>query len=120
MDKVPSCEVVVNKIGKIDTVFRTFDMEILAGEDNTFTSVREDDCVYEFDYRKVYWNSRLHHEHSRLVHTFTKNDIVADMFCGVGPFVIPAAKKGCLCYANDLNPASYQSLLHNLQLNNVG
>jgi tRNA (guanine37-N1)-methyltransferase len=38
---------------------------------------------------------------------------------GVGPFSIPAAKKGCYVYANDLNPASYEWLCENVKLNKV-
>jgi len=41
------------------------------------------------------------------------------MFCGVGPFSIPAAKKGCRVYANDLNPQSFKYLMQNLALNKV-
>lgn len=38
---------------------------------------------------------------------------------GVGPFSIPAVKKGAIVYANDLNPASYESLCENIKLNKV-
>ena len=41
------------------------------------------------------------------------------MFCGIGPFAIPAAKRGLHVFANDLNPASYQYLLENAKLNKV-
>lgn len=119
LDKNPSCKTVVNKVGKIDTVFRTFEMELLAGEDNTIVSLKEENCIFKFDYKLVYWNSRLQHEHARLVHSFSKDDIVADMFCGIGPFVLPAAKKGCVVYGNDLNPYCYKFLNENLKLNKV-
>lgn len=119
LDKIPTCKTVVNKVGKIDTVFRTFDMELLAGEDNTVVTLKEENCIFEFDYRKVYWNSRLQHEHARLVSTFAKTDVVADMFCGIGPFVLPAAKKGCVVYGNDLNPFCFEFLNKNLKLNKV-
>lgn len=94
-------------------------MEVLAGEDNTQVVLNEGNCTFAFDYRKVYWNSRLRFEHARLVHTFQPSDVVADMFCGVGPFAIPAAKRGCKVYANDLNPDSYEALVQNCSRNHV-
>lgn len=42
------------------------------------------------------------------------------MFCGVGPFALPAARKGCLVWANDLNPESIRWLRHNIALNRIG
>lgn len=42
------------------------------------------------------------------------------MFCGVGPFTIPAAKiKNCKVYANDANPESVNALKINCKLNKV-
>jgi tRNA (guanine37-N1)-methyltransferase len=67
----------------------------------------------------VYWNSRLHTEHDRLVQLFSPDDVIADVFAGVGPFALPAAKKGCGVLANDLNPESYKWLLRNVESNKV-
>ena len=114
MDKnSPQIKTVVNKTNTIDTTFRFFKMEVLAGEQSLETSVKEHGCVYEFDFSTVYWNSRLQTEHKRLVDKLSSSEIICDMFAGVGPFAIPAAKKGCLVYANDLNPESYKALCHN-------
>jgi tRNA (guanine37-N1)-methyltransferase len=44
---------------------------------------------------------------------------VADVFAGVGPFALPAAKKGCAVLANDLNPESYKYLKINVDNNKV-
>ena len=79
----------------------------------------ENDCRFTFDFREVYWNSRLHHEHERLIDKFQPEDVVADVFAGVGPFAIPAAKKGCGVLANDLNPSSYKYLVQNISDNRV-
>jgi len=67
----------------------------------------------------VYWNSRLHTEHDRLVQLFNPHDVIADVFAGVGPFAVPAAKKGCAVFANDLNPNSAKYLSKNVQDNRV-
>lgn len=44
---------------------------------------------------------------------------MADVFAGVGPFAVPAAKNGCAVFANDLNPDSVKWLRHNVNSNNV-
>lgn len=50
---------VVNKEGIIDNTFRNFKMDLLAGEENYVTQIKEHNCVFELDFSKVYWNSRL-------------------------------------------------------------
>jgi tRNA (guanine37-N1)-methyltransferase len=126
---------VVNKLDSIDTQFRFFKMELIAGTPDYIVehvrrrylhcacaltrTQRESDCIFTFDFTRVYWNSRLHHEHDRLVQAFAPADVVADVFAGVGPFVLPAAKKGCAVWANDLNPDSYKYLCLNVAQNAV-
>ena len=119
LDKHPHIRTVVNKVGTIDTQFRFFNMELLAGEDSTVATVRENGCSFTFDFAKVYWNSRLHTEHERLVSLLGSGQAVVDMFAGVGPFAIPAAKKGCVVLANDLNPEAHRCLLQNARSNRV-
>ena len=119
LDQQSSIRTVVNKTDSIDNTFRFFSMELLAGEDNMVATVSENGCTFSFDFSKVYWNSRLHTEHERVVGMLKRGNVVLDMFAGVGPFAIPAAKKGCTVYANDLNPSSYEALVKNVQKNKV-
>ncbi|KAI8969335.1 Met-10+ like-protein-domain-containing protein [Mycotypha africana] len=119
LDKNKAIKTVVNKTDNIDTTFRFFKMELLAGEDNMIAEVKESGCRFNFDFSKVYWNSRLHTEHDRLIQLFKPTDFVCDVFAGVGPFAIPSAKKGTTVYANDLNPVSHQYMLRNIQLNKI-
>jgi len=69
-------------------------MELLAGEPNYVVQHNESDCRFTFDFSRVYWNSRLQTEHARLVNMFQPHEVIADVFAGVGPFALPAAKKG--------------------------
>jgi tRNA G37 N-methylase Trm5 len=94
-------------------------MELIAGEFKFDAEVKEHNCTFIFDFSRVYWNSRLSTEHTRMVAMWSKGDNICDMFCGVGPFAVPAAKKGCNVYANDLNPTSYEYLLKNIAKNKI-
>lgn len=49
----------------------------------------------------------------------TKEDILADMFAGVGPLAVQAAKKGITTYANDLNPDCYSYMMINTKSNKI-
>uniref|UniRef100_A0A2P2IN14 tRNA (guanine(37)-N1)-methyltransferase n=1 Tax=Rhizophora mucronata TaxID=61149 RepID=A0A2P2IN14_RHIMU len=115
----PRIKTVVNKVGTIMNEFRVPKFEILAGEKNMITEVKQYGATFKLDYSLVYWNSRLEHEHIRLVSQFRPGEIICDMFAGIGPFAIPAAQKGCVVYANDLNPDSIHYLKINAKLNKV-
>ncbi|KAI3367707.1 hypothetical protein L3Q82_026551 [Scortum barcoo] len=119
MDKNPGVTCVVNKTNMIDSTFRFFKMEVLAGEENMVAKVKENGVTYEFDFSRVYWNPRLSTEHQRVVQLVKRGDTVFDVFAGVGPFAIPAARSGGNVLANDLNPESYRWLQHNCKLNKV-
>lgn len=118
-DKTPGCKTVVNKINIIDNTYRNFKMEILKGEDDMMVTIKENTCIFQFDFSTVYWNSRLSTEHERIVKIIKANDVLFDVFAGVGPFAVPAAKKNCEVYANDLNPESYKWLNHNFKNNKI-
>ncbi|KAA3476975.1 tRNA (guanine(37)-N1)-methyltransferase 2-like isoform X3 [Gossypium australe] len=90
-----------------------------AGESDMVTEVKQYGATFKLDYSLVYWNSRLEHEHIRLVSQFRPGETICDMFAGIGPFAIPAAQKGCLVYANDLNPDSIHYLKINAKINKV-
>ena len=119
LDKQPAIESVVNKTNVIDETFRFFKMELLAGTDNMEATVKENGCTFVFDFSKVYWNSRLHEEHARVINLLQPGQTVLDVFAGVGPFSIPACRKKCIVHANDLNPDSYTALIANARRNNV-
>ena len=121
LDKNPKCKTVINKTEEVGVTseFRTFSMEILAGEPKTEVEVSESGCKFKFDFAKVYWNSRLSTEHERIIATFKEGEAVADVMAGVGPFAVPAGKKKVFVWANDLNPESYKAMVENIKSNKV-
>ncbi|KAI0141012.1 Met-10+ like-protein-domain-containing protein [Hypoxylon sp. NC0597] len=121
LEKNPSIKTVINKVGDVGTEseFRTFGYEVLAGPDDLNVEARENDCVFRFDYSKVYWNSKLESEHRRLINLFQPGEVVCDVMAGIGPFAVPAGKKGVFVWANDYNPESYRYLDENIKRNKV-
>jgi tRNA (guanine37-N1)-methyltransferase len=134
LDKLSHVKTVVNKLHEIDSVYRNFELEILAGEANTIVKCRESKATFQFDFAKVYWNPRLSNyisstlifsisifssgtERERIVNILHHNDLVFDVFAGVGPFVVPALMLGCTVYANDINPESVKWMTINLKSN---
>ncbi|XP_057972522.1 tRNA (guanine(37)-N1)-methyltransferase 1 [Malania oleifera] len=115
----PKIQTVVNKIDVIHNDYRTMQLEVLVGNHSLVTTVVENGIRFHVDLATVYWNSRLATERQRLVNSFTCKDIVCDVFSGVGPVAISAAKKVKLVYANDLNPQAVDFLERNSVLNKV-
>ncbi|TDZ74450.1 tRNA (guanine(37)-N1)-methyltransferase [Colletotrichum trifolii] len=121
LDKNHSIKTVINKVDDVgqESEFRTFGYEVLAGPDDMNVEVKENDCVFNFDYSKVYWNSKLEPEHTRLIKMFQPGEVVADVMAGIGPFAVPAGKKGVFVFANDMNPESYKYLNVAIEKNKV-
>ena len=119
LEKNPSIKTVINKIGKIENIYRTYNMEILSGEENYFVEHKEDSIIFKFDIRKTYWCSRLQNERSRILNLISKNNILLDAFCGVGPLSLRAYKKGIKVFSNDLNPDCYKYLNDNIKYNKI-
>ncbi|XP_041976100.1 tRNA (guanine(37)-N1)-methyltransferase [Aricia agestis] len=119
MDKIKTCRTVVNKSNIIDNTYRNFKMDVIAGDEDFLVTVKENQCQFQFDFSKVYWNPRLGKEHERILSFLKPGDVLFDVFCGVGPFSIPAAKRKCRVFANDLNPDSFKWLNENAKNNKI-
>lgn len=110
---------VINKTGKIEDTYRFYQSEILAGPSKLTTVHKENDVKIYLDLGKVYWCSRLQSERIRILKMIKAGQVVCDPFCGVGPHIIPAIKKGVKALCNDLNPAAIDCLKISLELNDI-
>lgn len=118
-DKIKNCKSVVNKVDNINNVFRNFEYEVICGSSDLKTTVKENKCLFDLDFSEVYWNPRLCTEHERILQKLEPGDVLYDVFAGIGPFSVPAAKKGCIVLANDLNPSCTKWLEINKKKNHV-
>ncbi|XP_042877112.1 tRNA (guanine(37)-N1)-methyltransferase-like isoform X2 [Penaeus japonicus] len=119
LEKIQNISLVVNKTNNIDSTYRNFQMEVLAGSGDTEVTVKENGSSFTLDFAKVYWNPRLSTEHERIVKKLNFGDVLYDVMAGIGPFAIPVGRKQCSVFANDLNPHSYKYLEKNSAGNKV-
>jgi len=100
--------------------FRTRDLEILAGEDNTETEYKEFGCRFRVDVKNAFFSPRLSTERERIANLIQNGEIMTNMFAGVGMFSIMAAKKKkCTVYSLDINPIASKLCETNIGLNKL-
>mgnify|MGYP006280294979 CR=1 FL=1 len=109
---------VVNGTAAISGEHRTREWTVLAGN-GTETVHREYGCEFHLDLASVYFSPRLATERHRVVEQVTEGERAFDMFCGVGPFVIPFAKQGAETVGVDVNPVAIDYLQENAERNGV-
>jgi tRNA (guanine37-N1)-methyltransferase len=100
--------------------FRTRNLEILAGEDNTETEYKEYGCRFKVDVEKAFFSPRLSTERDRIAQMIQDGETMINMFGGVGMFsIIAAKKKKCTVYNIDLNPYAAKLCEENIKINKL-
>ncbi|WP_456418348.1 tRNA (guanine(37)-N1)-methyltransferase Trm5b [Methanocaldococcus infernus] len=116
--KLIPCKGVFRKKSEVKGEYRVRELEHLAGENRTLTIHRENNYRLYVDIAKVYFSPRLSGERKRIGELVNINDVVIDMFAGVGPFSI-ACKMAKKIYSIDINPYAIELLKKNIELNKV-
>lgn len=111
---------VFKKSSKIKGILRTRELEHIAGEEISETIHKEYGCRFLLDVKKVYFSPRLATERDKISNQVKDDEIIIDMFAGIGPFSIAIAKRHDVkIYAVDINPEAYEYLKRNIELNKV-
>jgi len=116
---------VLNRASKIQGETRVREWEVLAtvggsdGRSPTEAVHREYGCEFALDLAEVYFSPRLATERHRVTGQVTADERVIDMFAGVGPFVVPAAKRGASVVGVDINATAIEYLRENARRNGV-
>ncbi|MFQ5497446.1 MAG: class I SAM-dependent methyltransferase family protein [Nitrosopumilus sp.] len=100
--------------------FRTRNLEVIAGENNTETEYKEFGCKFIVDVEKAFFSPRLSTERERIANLIQEGETMTNMFAGVGMFSIMAAKKKkCTVYSLDINPVASKLCEKNIGLNKL-
>ncbi len=110
--------VVINK--GVYGEFREPKMEIIYGN-GTETVHIENGIKYKLDVSKIMFSSGNVEERIRMAKISAKDEVVADLFAGIGYFTLPIALHGRVkkVYACEKNPIAFHYLLENIHLNSV-
>ncbi len=122
LELLPYINSVYINLGKVKGEFREPEkIEWLAGENNSIIEHKEHGVVYRFDFTKIMFSKGNLNER-KLLATFVKeNEVIVDMFAGIGYFSLPIAIHSNVkrIYSIELNPLSYNSLVENINLNRL-
>jgi tRNA wybutosine-synthesizing protein 2 len=111
---------VLKQSGGIELIRRKPDVEIIYGLD-TETIHKENGVFFKLDTAEIMFSSGNIDERIRISKIAHKDEIVADMFAGIGYFSIPMAvhSQPKKIYASEIFENTYKYLCENIKLNKV-
>ncbi|UUX91948.1 class I SAM-dependent methyltransferase [Methanoplanus endosymbiosus] len=113
-----SIRTVLNKRSLLSGDFRTFDFDVIYGG-GTETVHREYGFSYKVDLKDSFFTGKLSSERMRVASLVEAGESVFVPFAGVGPFAVPAAKRGGNVIAMELNRKACGYMRENMNLNSV-
>ena len=124
-------EAIMNRHKNVKTVFvqtsaitgdfRLRSLMHMAGENRTCTVHKESGCSFAVDVSLCYFSPRLLHERMRIARLVQPQEVVVNMFAGVGCFSIIIARhaRARKVFSIDVNPAAVKFMEKNIRLNRV-
>jgi tRNA wybutosine-synthesizing protein 2 len=122
LDMFPKIRSVYLNLGKIEGKFRTpKSIEYVAGDNNPIVEHKEHDIIYRFDIERIMFSQGNLYERRFLATLVKPNELIVDMFAGIGYFSLPIARhsQAKTIYSIELNPESYKYLAENIKLNHL-
>ncbi len=122
MELLPSTRSVYLNTGRIKGKYRTPEnIVFLVGEDNPIVEHKEHGVIYRFDFTKIMFSMGNLNERKFLATLVKENEVIVDMFAGIGYFSLPIAKhsKPKIIYSIELNLESFKFLTENIKINHL-
>lgn len=113
---------VLRQTSPVQGEYRTRNLEVIAGEDKTITEHKESGCIFKVDLDKAYFSPRLANERMQITRKVNPNEVVTNMFAGVGCYSILMARHAepQKVYSIDKNPYAVEFMKYNIRINKVG
>ena len=100
------------QVGTIENEFRVFKMEVLAGDPDLETEVKQYKARFRLNYGDVYWNSRLEQEHRRLTDTFRIDEVRSAIIWAILQTGLPLLFLGGIGPPPCMHDSRYVFLVH--------
>ena len=121
MKKHKNVKSVLRKVRGRRGEFRLYELELVAGDENTEVVHKEYGMRFKLDPRKVYFSPREATERQRIASMVKEGEEIFVMFAGIAPYAIAIAKKvkNCRILCVELNPKACEYARENIRLNKV-
>lgn len=121
INKIKTVNTVFQQISSVQGEYRTRKLCFLTGSNKSNTEYKEHGCIFKVDVLKTYFSPRLSTERLRVSKMISNNEIIVNMFAGIGTYSIILAKKNpdCVVYSIDSNPDANDLCIINSKLNKV-
>lgn len=121
LESIPKTRTVCRRTDSITGQTRQPHVKLIGGDKNTETIHREHGILFKLDVAKIMFAKGNLTERKRLTDQIKKDEIIVDMFSGIGYFSLGIAKFSDVkkIYAIEINPVAFHYLWENIKLNKV-
>ncbi|HEU4468546.1 MAG TPA: class I SAM-dependent methyltransferase family protein [Nitrososphaeraceae archaeon] len=109
------------QVSAIEGDYRLRKLELISGENSPITEYKEHGCTFKVDVINTYFSPRLSTERLRIAKLTEPNEVVVNMFGGVGTFsiIISRYNKSAKVYSIDSNPIAIDMCRQNIEINKL-
>lgn len=109
------------QVSAIEGDYRLRKLELISGENSPITVYKEHGCTFKVDVINTYFSPRLSTERLRIAKLTEPNEVIVNMFGGVGTFsiIISRYNKSAKVYSIDSNPIAIDMCRQNIEMNKL-
>jgi len=121
IEEIKSIKTVFCQVSGVEGDYRLRKLELLSGENTAITVYKEHGCAFKVDVINTYFSPRLSTERLRISKLIGPNEVIVNMFGGVGTFsiIISHNNKSSIIYSIDSNPKAHDLCKENIEINKL-